>query len=36
MPSPQAVAIASLSAVAALVLGFAIFKRLSPRHIHYL
>jgi ABC-type polysaccharide/polyol phosphate export permease len=36
MPPPQAIVIASFSAVAALVIGFAVFKRLSPRHIHYL
>jgi lipopolysaccharide transport system permease protein len=36
MPPAQAIAVASLSAAAALLIGFAVFKRLSPRHIHYL
>jgi lipopolysaccharide transport system permease protein len=36
LPPPQSIAIASLSAVVALAIGFAVFKRLSPRHIHYL
>jgi ABC-type polysaccharide/polyol phosphate export permease len=36
LPSLQTVGIASAAALAALVLGFAVFRRLSPRHIHYL
>ena len=36
LPSLQTLGIASASALAALVLGFAVFRRLSPRHIHYL
>jgi homopolymeric O-antigen transport system permease protein len=36
LPSLQTVGIASAAALAALLLGFAVFRRLSPRHIHYL
>jgi ABC-type polysaccharide/polyol phosphate export permease len=36
MPPPQAIWISSAAAVAVLFIGFAVFKRLSPRHIHYL
>jgi len=36
VPAPQTIAIASVSALVALLAGFAVFKRLSPRHIHYL
>jgi ABC-type polysaccharide/polyol phosphate export permease len=36
LPSLQTTAIASAAAVSALAIGYAIFQRLSPRHIHYL
>ncbi|HTO99069.1 MAG TPA: ABC transporter permease [Myxococcales bacterium] len=36
LPPLQATGIAAASALAALALGFAVFRRLSPRHIHYL
>ena len=35
-PSPVVVAVAAAWSVGALVTGFAVFTRLSPRHIHYL
>ncbi len=36
LPPLRVAAIAATSAVAALGIGFAVFQRLSPRHIHYL
>jgi ABC-type polysaccharide/polyol phosphate export permease len=36
LPPPSVIGIATLSAVVSLVVGFSVFKRLSPRHIHYL
>jgi ABC-type polysaccharide/polyol phosphate export permease len=36
LPSLQTIGIASAAALAMLVLGYAVFQRLSPRHIHYL
>lgn len=36
LPSLQTTAIACAAALAALAIGYAVFQRLSPRHIHYL
>ncbi|MGE5048132.1 MAG: ABC transporter permease, partial [Deltaproteobacteria bacterium] len=36
LPSLHVVAVASASALVSLVVGFFVFERLSPRHIHYL
>jgi ABC-type polysaccharide/polyol phosphate export permease len=36
MPPSPAIGIAVLSALVSLFLGFTVFRRLSPRHIHYL
>jgi ABC-type polysaccharide/polyol phosphate export permease len=36
LPAPQVAGIAVAAAGLLLVLGFAVFQRLSPRHIHYL
>jgi ABC-type polysaccharide/polyol phosphate export permease len=36
LPPAGAIGTACVSAAAALFVGFAVFKRLSPRHIHYL
>jgi ABC-type polysaccharide/polyol phosphate export permease len=34
-PDPRTAALATLSALTALVLGFAVFQRLEDEHIHY-
>ena len=36
LPAAQVVGISVAAAALLLVLGFAVFQRLSPRHIHYL
>jgi ABC-type polysaccharide/polyol phosphate export permease len=36
LPPVEVVGIATASALAALFIGFSVFQRLSPRHIHYL
>ena len=36
LPALRVVAVASASALAALFVGFGVFNRLAPRHIHYL
>jgi lipopolysaccharide transport system permease protein len=36
LPSLSVVAVASASSVVSLLVGFVVFQRLSPRHIHYL
>ncbi|HZR11077.1 MAG TPA: ABC transporter permease [Myxococcales bacterium] len=36
LPSLQTTAVASAAALASLAIGYAVFQRLSPRHIHYL
>jgi ABC-type polysaccharide/polyol phosphate export permease len=36
LPPLKVTAVAALCAAATLVVGFTVFQRLSPRHIHYL
>jgi len=36
LPTPGAMAVAGAVALAALLIGFSVFNRLAPRHIHYL
>jgi ABC-type polysaccharide/polyol phosphate export permease len=36
LPPSQTIGIAVISAIVSLFVGFTIFRRLSPRHIHYL